>query len=121
MFSLKQHISDSDLEPFQFEDSDGEICELPHVKALTPRQGMRMLVDGDVEGVLTEVAPDVGAMILDLPTHAAEALVRAWMEHSDVVTPDGQPGKPLSSSRSSASTRAPSKRTSRSGGKTSRR
>lgn len=110
-FSVRQAIDDADLAPFVFEDADGEVRQLPHMKTLTPRQGLRIFYDGAVEEVLTEVAPGVAPLFLDLPSHVVEQLMAAWMEHSEVRMPGGEPGKSGPSSLSSPSTAASSRRT----------
>jgi len=122
-FSVRQAIADADLAPFPIEDAHGVTRELPHLKALTARQLLRLLRDGEIEEVLTEVGtdPELVAQIGDWPGHVLEPLLADWMEHSDVRLPGGAPGKSRPSSASSTSTPPPSRRTSRGGGSTSRR
>ncbi|MEU6204594.1 hypothetical protein ABZ814_13515 [Micromonospora musae] len=120
-FSVRQAIDDADLKPFEFEDADGTLRSIPHMKTLTPRQGVRALYDGQIEEVLAEVAPDVAPLFMDLPAHVVEKLMTAWMEHSDVQMPGGAPGKSAQSSPSSPSTAARSRQTSRSAASRSRR
>jgi hypothetical protein len=120
MFSARQAISDADLEPFVFEDSQGRQRQVPHMKALTLDQGLRLLTNGEVKEVLDEVAPEVGTEVATWPAHVIETFFQAWQAHSGVVV-DGEPGKSSTSSPSSPSTAAQSKRTSRSGGSHSRR
>lgn len=114
MFDLRAVIDDTDLPPFLFTDAAGGQRQLPHLQALTTRQALRAM-DGDLEGVLRQVAPEVADVVLDLPAYALDALLRAWMAHSGV----DEQGK--SASPSSGSTATPSKRTSRSTGSRSRR
>lgn len=121
MFSIRQVIDDADLPPFEFEDADGRTRILPHLKTLTPRQGLRIFAHGALEEVLREVTPDVADLLMDLPSHVVDALTRAWMEHSDITMPGGEPGKSASSSTSSPSTARRSRQTSRGGASTSRR
>jgi len=118
-FSVRKALEDSDLPPFEFEDADGETQQLPHMRMLTPRQGLDIVVHGEIERVLTDVAPGAVSTVMDLPSFAVEALIQAWMEHSDISVGD-EPGKLPASSGSSRSTPRPSKRTSRSGGSRSR-
>ena len=114
MLDLQRIVDDADLPPFEFIGVDGQPASLPHIKTLTARQAIRVL-DGHLETVLREVAPESVDQILDLPAHATDALVKAWLAHS---------GESSASSRSSrrASTAGRSKATSRAGAsKTSRR
>lgn len=121
-FSVRQAITDADLAPFPFEDAEGEQRELPHMKVLSASQLMRLLRDGQVAEVLGEVGADpaVAEAMTNWPGYILEPFIKAWMEHSDVVMPGGEPGKSPSSTPSSTSTRQPSRRTSRGGVKTSR-
>lgn len=122
-FSVKQAIADADLEPYPYEDAQGIARTLPHMKLLSARQLYRVLREGDLVGVLTEVGVDqVEAEAIDgWPGHVIEPFLLDWMKHSDVELPGGEPGKSPSSSPSSKSTPARSKRTSRGGATTSRR
>ena len=116
-FSLRKAVSDSELEPFEFEDLDGETRQLPHVKALTQRQA-NSAVTGEVGPLLQEVAPVVADQLMDLPTYALEQLVTEWMRHSGIeFDAEGNPipGKSTSTSPSSKGTATSSRRTSRSG------
>lgn len=121
-FSVRQAISDADLAPFPFEDADGGQRELPHMKVLSAVQLMRLLRDGQLAEVLAEVDADpaVAEAMTSWPGYVLEPFIQAWMEHSDVKFPGGEPGKSPSSTPSSTPTRQPSKRTSRGGVKTSR-
>lgn len=121
-FSVRQAISDADLAPFPFEDATGEQRELPHLKVFSASQLMRLLRDGQVADVLGEadVDPAIVEAMENWPGHVLEPFIEAWMEHSDVRFPGGEPGKSASSTPSSTSTRQPSRRTSRGGVKTSR-
>ncbi|MPZ27546.1 MAG: hypothetical protein GEV12_14335 [Micromonosporaceae bacterium] len=118
-FSLRTVIDDADLPPFAFEDSNGKQRELPHVQTLTTRQALAAM-DGDVETVFKEIAPDVSDLLLDLPAFAVEALIKEWLAHSNIDLEDSK-GKSPAASRSSGATATQSKRTSRSGGSRSRR
>lgn len=122
-FSVRQAISDADLAPFPFEDAEGVARELPHMKQLSANQLMRLLRDGQLVEVLTELNadPKVVEAISDWPGHVLEPLLQEWMTHSDVQMPGGEPGKSPASTRSSTSTPTRSRRTSRGGGTTSRR
>lgn len=118
MFDLQQVIADTALEPFDFTGPDGEPCQLPHVKSLTAAQGLRVFIGGELREVLEEVAPEVSAMMMKLPSFAADALTREWLSHGGIeldAKGNAAGGKSSGSSRSSRSTAAPSKRTSRSG------
>lgn len=125
--SLRRVIDDSDLEPFEFEDLEGNTRTLPHLQTLTPRQAMQAL-DGDIESVLrgdpdrgtVGIAPDIADLLLDLPTFAIDKLILKWMEHSEIDA-GATEGKSPARSRSSATTRTPSKRTSRSAASRSKR
>jgi hypothetical protein len=120
MFSAQQAINDASLAPFSFEDSKGQVREVPHMKALSLEQGERLLLHGEVKEVLDEVAPEVGTEVATWPAHVVEDFFREWQAHSDVQFED-EPGKSSASSPRSASTAARSKRTSRSAGSRSRR
>lgn len=119
MFSARKAAT-SKLEPFDFENLDGEPRQIPHVKTLSVDQGQRILADGDLT-VIDEIAPGMGTEISSWPAHVVEEFTRAWMAHSGIVLPDGSPGKSSTYSPSSPSTGRPSKRTSRSAASRSRR
>jgi len=113
MFSLRAIVDDADLPQFEFEGVDGEVYQLPHIRQLTTRQALAAM-EGDLEAVLREVAPDTADVVLNLPAYALDALIKAWLEHSEI-----EAGK--SASPSSTTTAMQSKRTSRSTGSRSRR
>jgi hypothetical protein len=118
---LRQIIDDAELPEFRFIGPDGADRALPHLQALTPRQALAAM-DGDLEEVLQSIAPDVASMLLDIPAHATNTLIEEWMRHSGIdPTAVGEPGKSSAPSRSSAGTRKPSKRTSKSAASRSRR
>lgn len=121
MFSVKQAIDDADLAPFPFQDADGNTRELPHLKLLSPNQGVRAL-NGDLK-VLAEIGidEDLAEALADWPSHVIESLLMAWMKHSDVQIPGGEPGKSPKSLPSSPNTAPRSRRTSGSGASRSRR
>ena len=121
MFSAKQISDSAQLEPFQFQNLEGEPRELPHMKMLSLDQGMRILADAELEQVINEVAPGLGTEIAHWPAHVIEGFVVAWQKHSDVMLPGGEPGKSSAPSTSSPSTAARSRRTSHSGGSRSKR
>jgi hypothetical protein len=118
-FSAKQAIAALELEPFEYEDADGVLQQLPHVKSLSPAHATRVIVDGDFIGVLNEVAPGQGDSVGRLPTAVVEQLVAAWIEHGGISL--ASPGKRQKPSPSTTSTATRSKRTSRSAGSRSRK
>lgn len=107
MFSARQAIADADLEPFPFEDSQGVLRELPHMKALTLDQGIRILRHGEIKEVVDELVPGLGTEIATWPAHVIEDWVSAWRKHSGVTLPGGEPGKSSNTSPSSLNTAAP--------------
>ena len=120
-FSVRQVLADADLKPFEFEDADGDKLTLPHAKTLTPNQGIRVFVHGELAEVFDELTPGIGKTLMNLPSFAVEALMHAWMEHSGIDPNEMGLGKLATSSPSSSSTPPRSRPTSRSGGSRSRR
>ncbi len=117
-FSLKKTISDSGLEPFEFNDVNDEPQELPHLRTLTSRQ-IVMSMNGQIVELFSEITPGLVDQLLDLPNFALDALVREWQAHAGIeVDAEGNPvpGKSTSTSPSSKTTATSSRRTSRSGG-----
>lgn len=94
MFSLKNVISDSDLEPFYFLDAENQEQSLPHPGALTTRQVFH-LQKGKFEEVLEEIDPGSSSALLDVPSYALEALLSAWLEHggAEAKKDSAGPGK----------------------------
>jgi hypothetical protein len=122
MFSVKQHMADTELEPFPYEDADGQPTTLPHLKTLSTAQALRVFARGELAEVLAEVVPDQVDALMAMPAHALDALSQAWLTHSGVQFELGQPvGKSSSSSPSSTSTAKRLKRTSVSVASKSRR
>jgi len=120
-FSVRKTLADASLAPFEYEDAAGKPQVLPHAKTLSPDQAMRIAIHGDFEGVLNEIAPGQGTALANLPMIVIEPLLAAWFEHSEIDLSGAGLGKPPKSSPSSTSTRAPSKRTSRSAASRSRK
>ncbi len=120
-FSAKKSRDSAQLEPFPFENLDGEPREAPHLKTFSLDDGERIIAAGKFREVLDEVSPGLGTEIASWPSHVVEDFMQAWLDHSGIVLPGGEPGKSSESSTTSASTAVRSRRTSRSGGSRSRR
>lgn len=122
-FSARKTLADLALEPFPFEDLDGEARQLPNLKAVRADL-MEQFYDGSMFDVLTALVEDdlVGeatlAAIRAMPIGVVTQLAGAWLSHSEA-----EPGESAASLRSSASTARRSKPTSRAstGSKTRKR
>lgn len=119
VFSVQRAVADLDLEPFTYEDADGDPQTLPNVKTLSPAQAERAIFRGEFETVINELAPGQGDAIAKLPSAVIEQLFDAWMTHAGIDV--SSLGKPVRPSRSTNSTGTPSKRTSRSAASRSRK
>jgi hypothetical protein len=109
-FSARQALADLDLRHFEFEDMDGVLRHLPHLKLLNAAQ-LNKALEGDLEGALKGmVDPAALAALLAMPVGVQAPLALAWIAHAEAA-----PGESPDSSPSSASTASPSKPTSRAG------
>ena len=106
--------------PFPFIGMDGTTYHLPHpltMKASLAKQAQAGLISFD--DITAEIAPEAAAALDEMSVAAQRALVKAWRESID---PDVAPlGKELRPSSPTQKSGGPSKRTSRSVGKTSGR
>lgn len=108
MFSAKQTLADLDLKPFPFEDLDGVVRELPHLKSVGSHL-LDKIFDGSLFEVVNELADeDTAAAVAAMPIGVATELAREWLAFSGLTE-----GETQASSRSGASTARPSKPTSR--------
>ena len=106
MFSVKKTMADLDIQPFPFEDAEGETQLLPHLYSLSAKRAQHImaLADSDPIGALEALAPELATV----PLGAAMPLMTDYFAHCT----QGDAGKPSASSGSSKSTPRPSKRTS---------
>lgn len=106
-FSVKQYMADKQLEPFPFEDVNGDTKFLPNLMAMTAGQANEFMskMDTDPVAALAAIDPDMAETILAIPLPAVLPLADAYLEHCKL-------GEALASPASSKSTARPSKRTS---------
>lgn len=115
-FSLKKAAQERKLEPFPYEDLQGNPRQLPNLMSVSADMGEKAMT-GRMREVFEELVPDDADMIMKLSADLLNLLVEQWMEHSGIeFDGEGRPikGKSLPSSPSSRGTGTPSKPTSRS-------
>ena len=111
MFSVQQFIADAQLERFEYLDREGNLRSLPHLKSLP--LGIAARMEAGDEAALDEIQPGLAEEIEGMPGIAANALIRAWREHSGVAEGESEASSPSSA----GSTAGRSKRTSAGTGK----
>jgi hypothetical protein len=105
-FSVRKTVADMNLEPFEFEDMDGVMQELPNLNGMNTGEAKDLLdlLDSDPMAAIKQLIPTVA----DMPLGALMPLAKAWMAHCEA-----QPGESEASSSSKPSTARSSKPTSR--------
>lgn len=111
-FSVKRYVADKQLEPFPFEDINGELRELPNLLLMTAPQvdEIMTLMDVDPAGAFSLIAPEMSEAVKSTPVAALIPLAQAYIAHCMEGT-EGM-GESVASSSSQTSTTRQSKRTS---------
>lgn len=109
-FSVKQYVADKQLEPFVFEDINGDRQELPNLLTMTASEydAFSARLDVDPVAAMSSLAPNLVEVIQATPLVALQPLIDAYMAH---MKPS--PGESPASPGPSVTTARPSKRTSR--------
>lgn len=109
-FSVKKYLADKQLTPFEFEDINGELRQLPNLMLMTAPQVDAIMaeLDSDPAAALSRIAPEMADIIASTPLVALMPLATAYLDHCKQAV-----GEAAASRDSSESTARPSKRTSR--------